>query len=59
MISYTERNNRWNRQYERLLNLCEDFTCILHDFMCMLLFVTVQNAESTVYDVETKGKSVN
>ena len=31
----------------------------VHDFTCMLLSVTVQDVESTVQDLETKGNPVN
>ena len=31
----------------------------LHDFTCTLLSVTVQDIESTVQDVKTKGNPVN
>ena len=48
----TERNNFVTLQYERFLNLREDFMCTLYDFKCMLLSATVQ-------DVETKGSPVN
>ena len=58
-IAHTERNNPVNLQYERFLNLHEDFTCTLYDFTCMLLSVIIQDVESTVQDVETKDNSVN
>ena len=34
------------------LNLYKDFTCTLHDFMCMFLSATVQDVEFAVQDVE-------
>ena len=49
---YTQRDNSVNLQCERLLNLHEDFTRILHDFTCTLLSKTVQ-------DVETNDNPVN
>ena len=33
--------------------------CTLSDFTCMLLSVTVQNAESILQDVGIKGNPVN
>ena len=33
--------------------------CTLHDFTCILLFVSVKDVELTVADVEAKGISVN
>ena len=33
--------------------------CILHDFACILLSVTVQDGESTVQDVERNCNLVN
>ena len=39
-------------------NLREDCMCTLHDITCMLTSITVQNFESTVQDLETKGNPV-
>ena len=50
--TYLERNNPVNLKYERFLNLHEDFMRTLHNFTCMLLSVTAQDAESTVQYVE-------
>ena len=58
-LVYTLSNNPVNLQYVRHLNSHENFTCLLHDLMCMLLSVTVQGVESTVEDVETKVNPVN
>ena len=55
----TERNNLVNLQYERFFNLRGDFVCTVHYFRCMIHSVTVQNIESTVQDVETKGNPVS
>ena len=40
-------------------NLREDFRCALHDFKCALLSGRIQDGESTVQDVETKGSPIN
>ena len=45
-------NNRVKLQYERILDLHEEFMYTLHDFTCILLSRTVQ-------DVKTKGNPVN
>ena len=57
--TYRQRNNKVKLQYERLLDLHEDFTRILYEFTCTLLSKTAQNVETTVQDVETKGNPVN
>ena len=40
-------------------NLNEDFMFTLHNFLCMLLSVTVQEFGSKLQDVETKGNPIN
>ena len=40
------------------LTLREDFMGTVHDSTCRLFFVTVQDVQSTVQDVETKGNPV-
>ena len=57
--TYTQRNISGNFQYERLLNLHEDFTRILYDFTCTLLSKTTKDIKSTVEVVETNGNHVN
>ena len=51
-----QRNNSVNLQYECLQNLHEDFMRILHNFPCNLFSVTAHYFESTVQDIEAKGK---
>ena len=57
--AYTERNNSDNLQYECFFNLHEDFMRALHDFTWLLLSGRIQDVESTVQGVETKGNPIN
>ena len=44
-----QKNNPVNHQYEQLLNSREDFTCTLRNFTCIILSITVQGVQLTVY----------